>query len=463
MKTLKRVVITGMGAISPLGNDWETVRRHLFQHESGIRHMTDWDSCHGLNTRVGAPAAPFELDPVLFNRKKTRAMGRVAVMAVKATMDALADAGLTDHPIVRSGDMGIAYGSSSGQPNAVAELSNLILSNSCRGITATTYVRMMAHTAPVNIGVYFGVKGRIITTSSACTSGSQGIGYAYEAIQSGKQVAMIAGGSEELHPTDAAIFDTLFASSACTSGSQGIGYAYEAIQSGKQVAMIAGGSEELHPTDAAIFDTLFATSVKYNDTPELTPRPFDRDRDGLVVGEGAGTLILEELEHARARGARIYAEILGFGTNSDGAHITTPQSEQMARAMQLALEEADLTPADIDVVNGHGTGTDRGDAAESAATYSVFGSHTPYTTYKGHMGHTLGACGALETIFAIRGMQEGFVSPILNLAHPAEDCAPLDYVMGDVRELPQSVLMTNNFAFGGINTSLILKRWTDHE
>ena len=416
MKTLKRVVITGMGAISPLGNDWETVRRHLFQHESGIRHMTDWDSCHGLNTRVGAPAAPFELDPVLFNRKKTRAMGRVAVMAVKATMDALADAGLTDHPIVRSGDMGIAYGSSSGQPNAVAELSNLILSNSCRGITATTYVRMMAHTAPVNIGVYFGVKGRIITTSSACTSGSQGIGYAYEA-----------------------------------------------IQSGKQVAMIAGGSEELHPTDAAIFDTLFATSVKYNDTPELTPRPFDRDRDGLVVGEGAGTLILEELEHARARGARIYAEILGFGTNSDGAHITTPQSEQMARAMQLALEEADLTPADIDVVNGHGTGTDRGDAAESAATHSVFGSHTPYTTYKGHMGHTLGACGALETIFAIRGMQEGFVSPILNLAHPAEDCAPLDYVMGDVRELPQSVLMTNNFAFGGINTSLILKRWTDHE
>lgn len=416
MKTLKRVVITGMGAISPLGNDWETVRRHLFQHESGIRHMTDWDSCHGLNTRVGAPAAPFELDPVLFNRKKTRAMGRVAVMAVKATMDALADAGLTDHPIVRSGDMGIAYGSSSGQPNAVAELSNLILSNSCRGITATTYVRMMAHTAPVNIGVYFGVKGRIITTSSACTSGSQGIGYAYEA-----------------------------------------------IQSGKQVAMIAGGSEELHPTDAAIFDTLFATSVKYNDTPELTPRPFDRDRDGLVVGEGAGTLILEELEHARARGARIYAEILGFGTNSDGAHITTPQSEQMARAMQLALEEADLTPADIDVVNGHGTGTDRGDAAESAATYSVFGSHTPYTTYKGHMGHTLGACGALETIFAIRGMQEGFVSPILNLSYPAEDCAPLDYVMGDVRELPQSILMTNNFAFGGINTSLILKRWTDHE
>ena len=414
MKELKRVVITGMAGISPLGNDWDSVRRRLFANESGVRHMDDWENCHGLNTRVGAPAAPFELDPVLFNRKKTRAMGRVAIMAVKATMDALEDAGLTGSALIQSGDMGISYGSSSGQPNAVAELSNLILSNSCRGITATTYVRMMSHTAPVNIGVYFGVKGRIITTSSACTSGSQGIGYAYEA-----------------------------------------------IQSGKQIAMIAGGAEELHPTDAAIFDTLFATSVKYNDTPSETPRPFDKDRDGLVVGEGAGTLILEELEHARARGAKIYAEIVGFGTNSDGAHITTPQSEQMARAMRLALDDAGLTPADIDVVNGHGTGTDRGDAAESAATFAVFGHETPYTTYKGHMGHTLGACGALEAIFAIRGMQEGFVAPILNMTEKADDCADLDYVKGGVRELSQTLVMTNNFAFGGINTSLILKRWTE--
>lgn len=415
MKALKRVVITGMAGISPLGNDWDTVRHHLLENESGVRHMDEWNDCHGLNTRVGAPAAPFDLDPVKFNRKKTRAMGRVALMAVKATMDALEDAGLTDSPLIPSGDMGIAYGSSSGQPNAVAELSNLILSNSCRGITATTYVRMMSHTAPVNIGVYFGVKGRIVTTSSACTSGSQGIGYAYEA-----------------------------------------------IQSGKQIAMIAGGSEELHPTDAAIFDTLFATSVKYNDRPSETPRPFDKDRDGLVVGEGAGTLILEELEHARARGARIYAEIVGFGTNSDGAHITTPQSEQMTRAMRLALDDAGLTPADIDVVNGHGTGTDRGDAAESAATYSVFGHDTPYTTYKGHMGHTLGACGALEAIFAIRGMEEGFVAPILNLHEKADDCADLDYVKGGIRKLPQNVIMTNNFAFGGINTSLIIKRWTEN-
>ena len=410
----KRVVITGMGCISPLGNSWGAVRDSLMSNRSGVAHIDAWDACTDLNTRVGAPAQPFELDPVLFSRKKTRAMGRVALMAVKTTLDALTDAGLLDDPLLTSGDMGVSFGSSVGQPAAVAELANLILTNSCRGITATTYVRMMSHTAPVNIGVYFGLKGRIITTSSACTSGSQGIGYAYEA-----------------------------------------------IASGRQTAMVAGGSVELHATDAAIFDTLFATSVNYNNRPTETPRPLDKARDGLVVGEGSGTLILEELEHARARGAKIYAEIVGFGTNSDGVHITTPQSEQMAQAMRLALRDAGLTPDDIDYVNGHGTATDRGDVAESAATYSVFGDRVPYSTYKGHMGHTLGACGALEAIFAVRGMLENFVAPTLNLTERDPECAPLDYVTGKVRPLAQKIVMSNNFAFGGINTSLIFKRYAD--
>lgn len=295
---------------------------------------------------------------------------------------------------------------------AVAELAHMILTKSCRGITATTYVRMMSHTAPVNISVAFGCKGRIITTSSACTSGSQGIGSAYEA-----------------------------------------------IASGRQTLMIAGGCEELDATDAAIFDTLFATSTNWNDDPTHTPRPFDRRRDGLVVGEGSGALILEELEHARARGARIYAEILGYGTNADGEHITSPASEQMAAAMRLALDDAGLAPKDIDLINGHGTATDRGDLAESKATYDVFGGTVPYTTYKGHMGHTLGACGALEAIFAVHAMMEGFVSPILNLEEPDPECAPLDFVMGGVRELEQKIIMSNNFAFGGINTSLIFRKW----
>ena len=322
------------------------------------------------------------------------------------------DAGLAGDPIVTSGQTGIAYGSSAGQPSAVAELAHLILTHSCRGITATTYVRMMSHSAAVNIGVFLGAKGRIIPTSSACTSGSQGIGYAYES-----------------------------------------------IAFGKETVMIAGGSEELDATDAAIFDTLFATSVRYNDRPHETPRPFDRDRDGLVVGEGAGTLILESLDHALARGARIYAEVIGFGTNSDGAHITTPQSAQMAAAMRLALEDAGIAPEDVDCVNGHGTATDRGDVAESLATYEVFGGRTPYTTYKGHMGHTLGACGALEAIFSIRGMIDGIVSPVLNLEHPDAACAPLNFVTGGVKPLEQRIVMSNNFAFGGINTSLIFRKW----
>ena len=242
---MERVVITGMGFLSPLGNDWPTVREALYENRSAVRHMTDWDETD-LNTRVAAPVAPYSLDPELFSRKRTRAMGRVALMAVKASYDALVDAGLLGHPVLTSGDCGVAYGSSAGQPAAVAELANLILTKTCRGITATTYVRMMSHTAAVNIGIYFGLKGRIIPTSSACTSGSQGIGMAYEA-----------------------------------------------IRYGKQKVMIAGGSEELDATDAAIFDTLFATSCRYNDTPEQTPRPFDKDRDGLVVGEGAVTLVLE--------------------------------------------------------------------------------------------------------------------------------------------------------------------------
>lgn len=411
-QTARRVVITGMSVISPLGSSWADVRSALLHNRSGVQHMTEWEDLQGLNTRVGAPAAPFELDPEFFTRKRTRSMGRVAQMAVKTARDALRDANLLDSPEVSSPLCGVSFGSSAGQPRAVAELAHMILTKSCRGITATTYVRMMSHTAPVNISVAFGCKGRIITTSSACTSGSQGIGSAYEA-----------------------------------------------IASGRQTLMIAGGCEELDATDAAIFDTLFTTSTNWNDDPTHTPRPFDRRRDGLVVGEGSGALILEELEHARARGARIYAEILGYGTNADGEHITSPASEQMAAAMRLALDDAGLAPKDIDLINGHGTATDRGDLAESKATYDVFGGTVPYTTYKGHMGHTLGACGALEAIFAVHAMMEGFVSPILNLEEPDPECAPLDFVMGGVRELEQKIIMSNNFAFGGINTSLIFRKW----
>ena len=180
--------------------------------------------------------------------------------------------------------------------------------------------------------------------------------------------------------------------------------AYEVVRAGKQIAMLGGGSEQLDATASAVFDTLFATSVR-NHEPELTPRPFDANRDGLVLGEGACTLIIEDLEHAQARGANILAEVVGFGTNSDGAHVTQPSAETMAVAMRLALEDAGLPPEAIGYVNAHGTATDHGDVAESKATATVFGPRIPISSLKSYMGHTLGACGALEAWLTIEMMR----------------------------------------------------------
>jgi len=405
----RRVVVTGMAGISPLGNDWPTVRARLREGSNAIVRMADWEDYEGLNTRLGAPAAPFSLSD-RFNRKTQRSMGRVALLATRASELALQDAGLLDHPLLTSGRMGVSFGSSAGTPSAIGDFGRMMEERTTRGINATTYIKMMAHTAPVNIGVFFGVTGRVFTTSSACTSGSQGIGYAYEA-----------------------------------------------IKSGKQVAMIAGGAEELDATEAAVFDTLFATSVR-NDTPELTPRPFDRARDGLVIGEGAGCLILEEREHALARGATIHAEIVGFGTNSDGTHVTQPNAATMKVAMQLALEDAGLAPDAIGYVNAHGTATQQGDLAETQATAELFGRRVPISSLKSYMGHTLGACGALEAWFSIEMMRDGWFAPTINLSEIDPECGDLDYIQGEGRELDCEYIMSNNFAFGGINTSLIFKR-----
>lgn len=407
---MKRVVVTGMAGISPLGNDWESIRARLVEGRNAIVRMAAWDDYEGLNTRLGAPAAPFELSD-RYHRKAIRSMGRVALMATRASELALADAGLLDHPLLTSGRMGISFGSSAGTPSAIGDFGRMMEERTTKGINATTYIKMMAHTAPVNIGVFFGVTGRVFTTSSACTSGSQGIGYAYEAIKTGKQTAMIAGGAEEL----------------CA-------------------------------TEAAVFDTLFATSVR-NDAPHTTPRPFDRARDGLVIGEGAGCLILEERDHALARGATVYAEIVGFGTNSDGCHVTQPNADTMRIAMELALEDAGLAPAAIGYVNAHGTGTQHGDVAETAATNAVFGARMPISSLKSYMGHTLGACGALEALISIRMMREGWFAPTINLDEIDPECGELDYIRGDGRRLECEYVMSNNFAFGGINTSLIFKKY----
>ena len=409
---MNRVVVTGMGGLCPLGLDWTTVGPALRDGRSGVVRMDEWDRIDGLQTRLAAPVKDFAAPP-RYPRKKVRTMGRVAVLAVRASELALADAGLLEDPVLTSGEAGVSYGSTSGSPPAMEIYARSFLASTVKGIAGSDYVQFMSHTCAANVALFFGVRGRVIPTCSACTSGSQGIGYAYEA-----------------------------------------------IRFGRQRVMIAGGSEELHPIDAAVFDILYATSTR-NDDPTRTPRPFDADRDGLVVGEGAATLVLEELEHARARGARIHAEIVGFATNSDGRHITNPDSDGMQAVMEMALADAGVPAERIGYVNAHGTATKLGDIAESEATHRVFGPRVPVSSLKGALGHTLGACGAIEAWLTIAMLREGWIAPTLNLARVDEACAPLDYVRGACRDLDVDLAVTNNFAFGGVNTSLVFRRWRE--
>lgn len=404
----RRVVVTGMGGVTALGEDWPTIRAAMAAGRTGVRRMPEWERYSTLNTRLGAPVDGFDVAG-RYERKKLRTMGPVSRMAVYASERALADAGLIDDPALRNGRAGVAYGSSFGSHQAVLGFAELMTTGKSTNLNGTSYVQMMSHTAAVNIGLFFGITGRIVPTSSACTSGSQGIGYAYEA-----------------------------------------------IRFGLQDLMIAGGAEELSVSDAAVFDTLYATSMR-NDAPQSTPRPFDRDRDGLVIGEGAATLVLEELDHAKARGARIHAEVAGYGTNSDGQHITQPSVATMEIALRLALSDARLAPDAIGFVNGHGTATEWGDVAEAQATAAVLGHRAPIHSLKSYFGHSLGACGSIEAWLGIEMMKEGWFAPTANLVTVDERCAALDHVMGEPRRLTVDYMMSNNFAFGGINTSLIFK------
>lgn len=405
-----RVVVTGVSGITALGHDWPTIERNMRANVSGVTRMSAWDKYSELNTRLAAPVKDF-VEPPHFTRKVVRSMGRVSKLATRASELALIDAGLRDDPEIESGAMGVAYGSCTGSTDAITEFTSMLVNHSIGGINATTYIRMMPHTAAANIGVYLSLKGRIIPTSSACTSGSQAVGYAYEAIRYGRQTMMLAGGAEEL----------------CV-------------------------------TEAAVFDTLYATSTR-NDAPTTTPAPFDKNRDGLVIGEGACTLVLEELEHAKARGAKIYAEVVGYASNSDGDHLTHPNTQTMQVAMERALEDAGLPPSAIGYVSAHATATDQGDIAESQAMQRLFGSRIPVSSMKGYYGHTLGACGALESWLAIEMMNGGWFAPTLNLKQVDERCGELDYIMNGGRNIDCEYVMNNNFAFAGINTSLIFRRW----
>ncbi|MDB4974896.1 MAG: beta-ketoacyl-ACP synthase [Myxococcaceae bacterium] len=400
-----RVVVTGIGLATPIGNSLRACSGALREGRHGIVKMPEFAQIEHMRTQLGAPIRDLALD---YPRKKVRTMGRVSLLSLYATEQALAEAGLSPDQLL-GGRTGVAYGSTAGA-SAVNEewCRKMFVTRGLSGIQSTDYIKFMSHTCAANLAIYYGLTGRVISTCAACVSASQGIGAGYEAIRAGVQDVMICGGAEEMHFSHAAIFDIMFAAS------------------------------------------------KRNDEPDLTPRPFDQARDGLVIGEGAGTFILESYEHARARGAQILAEVRGYGTNCDGTHVTNPSSEGMAGAMKLALRDAQVDKAEIGYINAHATATEVGDIAESLATYKVIGDATPISSTKSFTGHTLGACGAIEAAFCIAMMHEEWVAPNRTLDRVDERCAPLDYVGKEPRQLKTRITMSNNFAFGGINTSLIL-------
>ncbi|MBX3251008.1 MAG: beta-ketoacyl-ACP synthase [Myxococcales bacterium] len=404
----RRVAITGVGLTSPIGHDLDAVSSALREGRHGIRPFPEWEAHPEMLTRLGAPC---DLALDRWSRKVTRTMGRVALLALHATERAVEAAAL-DEATMKSGRTGLAYGSTHGATAAWERFAlTLERPNALLGLGSNAYLKFATHTCAANLAVHYGIRGRVSSTCAACVSASQAIG---------------AG--------------------------------YEAIRHGLQDVMICGGAEELHYINVGVFDVLQATSTKYNDRPDESPRPFDRARDGLVVGEGAGTLVLEAWEHAEARGAPIFAELIGYGTSCDGTHITAPSPDGMESAMRLALDDARVAPSEVDYVNAHGTATTVGDVEEAKATWRVFGESVPVSSTKGFTGHTLGACGAIEAAFCLAMMRDDFLAPSRNLSLVDPEVAPLDFIVGSARRAHPEVAVSNNFAFGGINTSLVFRR-----
>lgn len=396
-----------MGIVSALGQDVPAAFARLRTFRNCVRELPELARFKGLNCRLGAPAG--FVRPAEWTRKTTRSMGDVAMYALAATEQAVADAGL-DAATLESGRTGVAYGSCTGSVQAHLDLFSMFFSDEVKNVTSNTYIKLMPQTAACNLSVHYRTRGRLVPTGTACTSGSLAVMNAAEL-----------------------------------------------IRWGVQDVMIAGGAEEFSPSQVAIFDTLYATSLR-NGEPERTPSPYDAARDGLVVGEGAGTLVLEDYERARSRGARMYAEVAGFCENTDGTHVTNPNAETMAACLRGALADAGIDGSAVGWVSGHGTATRAGDIAETAATRAALGWSAPISSLKSYIGHTLGACGAIEAIMAVLCMNDGWLHPTLNLSEVDPACADLDYVAGGGRAALTEYVMSNNFAFGGVNTSLVFRR-----
>lgn len=408
MKKIPRVVITGIGSVTPLGYGAGTLFEAMKNRTSAVKHLPEWEEYDGLRSLVAAPCEiRNEMD---IPRKTRRSMSPMSIMAVQAADEALADAGI-DRASLANGRCGCVSGSTMGSAKVINQAYELVLpEKDFSQLTSMMFFKCMAHSVSANLAQYLGLTGTVMATSAACASSLQAIG---------------AG--------------------------------YDLIRAGRQDVIICGGAEEIHPTVTGIFDLLYATSVNYNDAPELTPRPFDAKRDGLVCGEGAGILVLENYDLAIARNARIYAEIIGYNTVGSGDHVSQSNKEAMIRCMTGALEDAEIRPENIDYINAHATGTIQGDAAEAEAIAELFGSKIPVSSLKGYIGHTLGASGAIELIASLKMMNENLLLPGLNLDEPAADCSGICHLLAPENK-KVNCLIKNGFAFGGVNASLICRK-----
>lgn len=406
----RRVVITGCAAITPIGDTKAEMVRHLTEGRSGVSAMRSDNllTDHIHSGVFGSVDYPIEYN---FKRRHRKTMGPVAYYACRTAAKALEKSGL-DNDFITSGRMGVAFGSTHGSPTVQRDIYRTFFGDTDAKLTsigAVDYLKSMVHTTAVNITKMFNITGRVISSSTACTTSSQSIGYGYEAVKFGLQDAMLCGGADE--------YDT---------------------------------------TTVAVFDNLLACSTDFNDTPHLTPRPFDVRRDGLVVGEGSGTLILEEYEHAKKRGADILGEIIGFACNNNGGDLILPNIDGIVRTIQLGLESARINSDQVDFVSAHATATKMGDVIEAQAIGKTYGDGPLVTGLKSYMGHTMGSCGVIEMILTLYMMQAGFVAPTLNLEEVDERCRMIRHTRR-LTETPIKTAAIQNFAFGGVNTSLIVK------
>ena len=407
----RRVVITACSAITPIGRIKDEIVRHLTQKISGVKQLRvdDLLSEHIQSGVFGTVDYPVEYD---FKRQYRKTMGPVSFYACQVAKEVLEKAGL-DQNFITSGRLGVAFGSTHGSPSVQRKIYKSFFSGSqpeFSSIGAVDYLKSMVHTTAVNITKMFGITGRVISSSTACTTSSQSIGFGYETIKYGMQDAMLCGGADE--------YDT---------------------------------------TTVAVFDNLLACSTAFNDTPHLTPRPFDTKRDGLVVGEGAGAVLLEEYEFAKKRGADIIGEVIGFSCNNNGGDLILPNMDGITQTLKTGLQSANISADSVDFVSAHATATKMGDVIEAQAIGRVFGDLPFVTGLKSYTGHTMGSCGVIETILTLYMMAEGFIASTLNLDNIDERCAMIRHTV-NLTEFDIRIATIQNFAFGGVNTCIVLKK-----